>query len=117
MLAIVKTLASDGVTVVVSSHNMAELEGVCDGVTVIRDGRSVWHGSMEQLRLESPAPAHRLETSDDARAMELAKDDPRLEVVPGPRGMADGERRPGGRSTPSWSRSAGPASPFGDWSC
>jgi ABC-2 type transport system ATP-binding protein len=86
MLAIVQTLASDGVTVVVSSHNMSELEGVCDGVTVIRDGRSVWHGSMEQLRAESPAPAHRLETSDDERAMQLAKDEPRLEIVPDPGG-------------------------------
>ncbi len=86
MLAIVQTLASDGVTVVVSSHNMSELEGVCDGVTVIRDGRSVWHGSMERLRAESPAPAHRLETSDDERAMQLAKDDPRLEIVPDPGG-------------------------------
>ena len=86
MLAIVKTLASDGATVVVSSHNMAELEGVCDGVTVIRDGRSVWHGSMEQLRLESPAPAYRLETSDDVRAIELAKNDSGLEIVPDPGG-------------------------------
>ena len=88
-----QTLASDGMTVVVSSHNMSELEGVCDGVTVIREGRSVWHGSMERLRAESPAPAHRLETSDDARAMELAKDDRRLEIVAGPRWLADGERR------------------------
>ena len=46
----------------------------------------MWHGSMEQLREESPAPAHRLETSDDARAMELAKDDRRLEIVPDPGG-------------------------------
>ena len=46
----------------------------------------MWHGSMEQLREESPAPAHRLETSDDARAMELAKDDRRLETVPDPGG-------------------------------
>ena len=35
MLAIVQTLASDGVTVVVSSHNMSELQGVCDGIIVI----------------------------------------------------------------------------------
>ena len=63
MLAIVQTLASDGVTVVVSSHNMSELEGVCDGITVIREGRSVWHGSMEQLR-----------------------EDRRLEIVPDPGG-------------------------------
>ena len=86
MLAIVRTLASDGVTVVVSSHNMAELEGVCDGLTVMREGRVVWHGSIERLRDESPAPAHRLETSDDVRATELAKQDPRLEIVADPGG-------------------------------
>ena len=86
MLAIVRTLAADCVTVVVSSHNMSELEGVCDGVTVMRDGHAVWHGSMERLREESPAPAHRLETSDDARATEVAKQDPRLEIVVDPGG-------------------------------
>ena len=86
MLSVVKTLSADGVTVIVSSHNMSELEGVCDGVTVMRDGRSVWHGSMERLRAESPAPAHRLETSDDVRATELAKSDRRLEIVADPGG-------------------------------
>src|SRR3954466_1620552 len=86
MLSIVKTLAADGVAVVVSSHNMAELEGVCDGVTVMREGRSVWHGSIDRLREESPAPAHRLETSDDGRPIELAKGEPGLEVVGGPGG-------------------------------
>src|SRR3954452_17627652 len=86
MLAIVQTLAADGVTVVVSSHNMSELEGVCDGVTVMREGRAVWHGSMARLREESPAPAHRLETSDDVHATELAKNDGGLEVVADPGG-------------------------------
>jgi ABC-2 type transport system ATP-binding protein len=86
MLAIVETLASDGVTVIVSSHNMSELEGVCDGVTVMREGRAVWHGSMARLREESPAPAHRLETSDDVHATELAKNDGGLEVVADPGG-------------------------------
>jgi ABC-2 type transport system ATP-binding protein len=55
-------------------------------VTVMRQGRSVWHGSMERLRAESPAPAHRLQTSDDASAMELAKHDPRVEIVADPSG-------------------------------
>ena len=86
MLAIVQALAADGVTVVVSSHNMSELEGVCDGVTVMREGRAVWHGSMERLREESPAPAHRLETSDDVRASEIAEQDRRLEIVADPGG-------------------------------
>ena len=86
MLSIVRTLSADGVTILVSSHNMSELEGVCDGITVMREGRSVWHGSMERLRAESPAPAHRLETSDDVRATELAKSDRRLEIVADPGG-------------------------------
>src|SRR3954470_22311849 len=94
MLAIVETLASDGVTVIVSSHNMSELEGVCDGVTVMREGRAVWHGSMARLREESPAPAHRLETSDDVHATELAKNDRRL----------GGGARPGGWLTVSADR-------------
>ena len=67
-----RAVADGGVTVLISSHNMTELEGVCDGVTVMHEGRSVWHGSMDRLRSESPAPAHRLWTSDDARAMEIA---------------------------------------------
>jgi ABC-2 type transport system ATP-binding protein len=86
MLSVVKTLSADGVTVIVSSHNMSELEGVCDWVTVMCDGRSVWHGSMERLRAESPAPAHHLETTDDVRATELAKSDRRLEIVADPGG-------------------------------
>src|SRR3954449_4591720 len=86
MLSIVRTLAAGGVTVVLSSHNMSELEGVCDGVTVMRDGRAVWQGSMDRLREESPAPAHRLETSDGIRAAELAAEDPRLDVVVDPGG-------------------------------
>jgi ABC-2 type transport system ATP-binding protein len=86
MLAIVQSLAAENVTVLVSSHNMSELEGVCDGVTVMREGRAVWHGSMDRLREESPAPAHRLETSDDARASEIARHDRRLEIVADPGG-------------------------------
>ena len=40
----------EGVTALICSHNMTELEGVCDGVTVMTEGRSVWHGSMQRLR-------------------------------------------------------------------
>src|SRR5206468_11132684 len=68
----IRGLAADGVTIVLSSHNMTELDGVCDSVTVMKDGGSVWDGSMDRLRSESPSPAHRLWTSDDDRAMEVA---------------------------------------------
>jgi len=86
MLHLVRMLAAEGVTIVISSHNMTELEGVCDGVTVIADGTAVWHGSMERLRAESPAPAHRIETSDDPRAMQIADADPRVQAVVDPDG-------------------------------
>ncbi len=83
---LVRGLAADGGTVLLSSHNMAELDGLCDGVSVMREGRSVWNGSMERLRREAPAPAHRLWTSDDTRAMEVARAQARVSVVPDPEG-------------------------------
>ncbi|MEA2579469.1 MAG: type transport system ATP-binding protein [Actinomycetota bacterium] len=86
MLHLVRMLAADGVTIVISSHNMTELEGVCDGVTVIADGTAVWQGSMERLRAESPAPAHRVETSDDQRAMQIADAYPAVQAVVDPDG-------------------------------
>jgi ABC-2 type transport system ATP-binding protein len=83
---LLKGLAADGVTVLISSHNMTELDGSCDSVTAMKEGRSVWHGSMERLRSESPAPAHRMWTSDDGRAIEVADTDPRVSVVADPEG-------------------------------
>jgi ABC-2 type transport system ATP-binding protein len=94
MLGIVRLLASEGTAVLVSSHNMSELEEVSDGVTVIRDGRSVWSGSMDRLHAEAPAPEYRVETSDDARAVELAGGLPRVSATPDPGGwlVVDAER-------------------------
>jgi ABC-2 type transport system ATP-binding protein len=83
---LLRDLAGDSVTVLISSHNMTELDGLCDSVTVMNEGRSVWHGSMERLRSDSPAPAHRMWTSDDGRAIELAGTDPRVSVVADPEG-------------------------------
>src|SRR5207249_11333928 len=54
VLALVKGLAEDGVSVLISSHNMPELDGICDGVTVMKEGRGVWLGSMGRLRAEAP---------------------------------------------------------------
>ncbi len=81
MLRVVKDLAAAGVTALVCSHNMTELEGLCDGVTVLKEGRAVWHGSMQRLRSEAPAPAHRIWTSDDRRSEALAEGSPGVRVV------------------------------------
>ncbi|MDQ3216835.1 MAG: ABC transporter ATP-binding protein [Actinomycetota bacterium] len=86
VLALVRVLSAEGTTILISSHNMTEVDGVCDSVTVMREGRSAWHGSMERLRSEAPAPAHRMWTSDDGRAKDVALVEPGVSVVPDPEG-------------------------------
>ncbi len=72
--ALVRELASDGVAILTSSHQIMEVEGVCDSFTVLRRGKVVWDGTAARLRAEAPAPAYRLSTSDDDRALELTRE-------------------------------------------
>lgn len=41
---------AEGRTVLLSSHILAEVEALCDRVTIIRDGRTVQSGSLDELR-------------------------------------------------------------------
>ena len=81
-----RRLPDEGVTVLLSSHDMAEVEAVCDAVTIMRSGRVVWDGTVERLRAEAPAPAYRLWTSDDVRALALAADEPGIGALAEPEG-------------------------------
>ena len=76
MRDILRGLADDGVSVLLSSHDMAAVADVCDAVTFLSSGRVVWDGSMERLQSEAPAGEFRLETSDDARALSLSESQP-----------------------------------------
>jgi ABC-2 type transport system ATP-binding protein len=82
MRLLLRRLARDGVTVLFSSHDMAEVEQVCETVTIMRSGQAVWDGALDALRAEAPVPAHRLVTTDDARATELARALPDLRLEP-----------------------------------
>ncbi|MBK9973118.1 MAG: ABC transporter ATP-binding protein, partial [Acidimicrobiaceae bacterium] len=42
--------AAEGRTVLLSSHILAEVERLCDRVTIIRQGRAVQQGTLEELR-------------------------------------------------------------------
>ena len=46
----VTSLRSRGSTVLLSSHVLAEVDAVCDYVTIIRDGRTIETGALAQLR-------------------------------------------------------------------
>jgi ABC-2 type transport system ATP-binding protein len=63
MRHLIRSLASDGMTVLVSSHLISEIEQVCDYVVMIRAGRIVHQGSVAELRAEQQpdilvAPEH-----------------------------------------------------------
>jgi ABC-2 type transport system ATP-binding protein len=85
MRALVKRLADGGLTVLLSSHNMDEVEEICDNVTIMRTGDVVYHGTIEKLREQAPQPAHRIATSDDVAAAHVAQAQPGVtaEIVEG----------------------------------
>jgi ABC-2 type transport system ATP-binding protein len=72
MRALVHRLASSGLTVLLSSHDMDEVEEICDNVTIMKTGSVVYHGTIAELRRQAPPQAHLLRTSDDSAALELA---------------------------------------------
>lgn len=73
MNALLRELAGGGVTILLSSHQIVEVEEICDSFTIVRQGRVVWDGTAEQLRQQAPASAYHMQTSDDGRALELAE--------------------------------------------
>ncbi|NIZ89705.1 ABC transporter ATP-binding protein [Kineococcus rubinsiae] len=81
MRALVARLAASGLTVLLSSHDMDEVEQVCDDVTIMKRGSVAHHGPIAELRRQAPPQAHLLRTSDDTRALELAQGRPGLEVA------------------------------------
>ena len=84
---LVRELADEGVAVLLSSHQIGELEKVCDAYTVLRRGRVVWDGSATDLVAQAPASAYALATSDDAKALRIAGEH---------RGVRAGRSRRGG---------------------
>ncbi|MEV5571315.1 ABC transporter ATP-binding protein [Spirillospora sp. NPDC052269] len=77
---LVRRLAADGVAVLLSSHDMDEIEDLCDDVTIMNAGTAVFDGTMAELRERAPAPEFRLTTGDDDAALGVASGSSGLEV-------------------------------------
>ena len=71
LLHLVRGLAADGCSVVLSSHDLALVADVCDDVTVLVHGRVVRSAPVARLMAEAPPASYRLRTSNDRRALEL----------------------------------------------
>ncbi len=67
-------LSAQGVAVIVSSHLIGELDTLCDSYTILRAGRVVWDGPGARLDAEAPGAVYLLATSDDTRALALARE-------------------------------------------
>ncbi|HLM84849.1 MAG TPA: ABC transporter ATP-binding protein [Solirubrobacteraceae bacterium] len=72
MRLLIRRLADDGITVLLSSHQLPEVQELCDRVAIVDSGRVVYEGALADLRRQGGA-GYRLHTTDDARALELAR--------------------------------------------
>jgi ABC-2 type transport system ATP-binding protein len=70
MRLLIRRLAGDGITVLLSSHQLPEVQELCDRVAIVDSGRVVYEGALADLRRQGGA-GYRLRTSDDARALEI----------------------------------------------
>jgi ABC-2 type transport system ATP-binding protein len=69
---LIRRLAAEGITIMLSSHLLAEVEEVCTRVAVISAGRIVYDGSLAELHADAGA-RYRLRASDPAAARVLCE--------------------------------------------
>ena len=67
---LIREIAADGTTVFVSSHLLAEVEQICSHVGVMRTGKLVFQGALEELRSRGAARIL-VRTDQPARAAEV----------------------------------------------
>jgi ABC-2 type transport system ATP-binding protein len=82
MRELVERLSSAGMTILYSSHLLAEVEEVCNRVAIVDRGRLVYEGRIDELR-QSFGEHYRLRASHPVRARELAYSIPGIELIDG----------------------------------
>ena len=77
MRGLIRSFADDGITVLVSSHLISEIEQICDHVVMIRAGQLVHQGSVAELRAAQRAefvlaPEHEADVAALTKILEAA---------------------------------------------
>jgi ABC-2 type transport system ATP-binding protein len=67
MAGVLQERAAAGVPVVFSSHQLELVERLCDAVAIVKDGRLVASGSVDELRAKGGAGLWRVEVDGDSR--------------------------------------------------
>ncbi|MGW2767238.1 ABC transporter ATP-binding protein [Streptomyces sp. NPDC001275] len=78
---VLNRLTADGTAVVLSSHNMDDLEALCSEVTILATGRVVFSGPLSKLATDNRELDYRLLTSDPQAARRVADEAPGVRVV------------------------------------
>ena len=68
---LIRGLAGENRTVILSSHLLNEVEQVCDSVAILSHGRLIAQGDVAELLQEQGQPQVRLRTTDDRKAYEI----------------------------------------------
>jgi ABC-2 type transport system ATP-binding protein len=77
MRLLVNRLAAQGITIVLSSHLLAEVEDVCNRVAILRRGSIVYEGEIADLK-RAAGISYRLSTTNDERALAVCGAQPRI---------------------------------------
>ena len=72
MRTLIRRLAGEGITVLLSSHQLPEVQELCDRVAIVDRGRVVYEGALADLRRQGGA-GYRLRTTDDTLALPLVR--------------------------------------------
>ncbi|MBK5218489.1 MAG: hypothetical protein JJE35_01695 [Thermoleophilia bacterium] len=84
MRDLIRDLSAQGMTVLLSSHLLTEVEELCNRVAIVREGRVAYQGSLAELRRQAGS-GYLLRTTDDERARAVAEAQPGIgEVRPAP---------------------------------
>ena len=85
MRLLIQRLAGQGITIVLSSHLLAEVEDVCNRVAIVQRGKIIYEGEISDLK-RAAGMTYRLSTTDNDRA---------LAVCRAQRGISDVSKRDG----------------------
>ncbi len=78
MRVLIRRLSQQGITIVLSSHLLAEVEELCNRVAIIQLGKIAYEGEISALK-RSAGGSYSLSTTDNARALEVARAQPGVE--------------------------------------
>jgi ABC-2 type transport system ATP-binding protein len=80
MRDLIRELAARGMTVILSSHLLGEVEELCNRVAIVRSGRVAYQGTLAQLRRQA-GEGYVLRTGDEERARLVAAAQPGIDDV------------------------------------